>query len=456
MQVGLSIIFFVVMEIMSASSYRFAKACTLVCGLSFAGGGGLFAEELTLQKVPPLTVEQAPAYPENLARYHYGARVETEPQKGAESNLVLSTSSDDKNTSEAALLCGDPTTGYALASGSKTLVITLSKIESIDNISFLNQGVKGSVKIATSNSQLPADSGQWHVVSEQELSGAAFHAKVGPGEAKYVKLTFSVIEPGRIAALGVYSTPNVAAFTAPRARNLNLKHTGSFALISYNLTDVHAKSRALYVSSGKEVREANNMIDDQGATTYTFASDDPSPTAIIDLGKVTNLRRITALYTPRPGTVNFYVLESLPGHQPNAPKTLKLDDAAMANLKAVGSVSDGTGRAAIDFPETTGRYILVKWAAAEPSDGPFSVGEIAAFGGDRPGNLIAANSSATAGDRIESDGKSIADGKDLGSGKDFSKDMPEEGPEAPAEGPPPPLPAPPPFTFVPELLPTSP
>jgi hypothetical protein len=315
--------------------------------------------------------------------------------------------------------------------------------------------VKGSVKIATSNTKAPADGAQWHPVSEQELSGASFHAKVGPGEAKYVKLTFSVIEPGRIASLGVYSAPNVAAFTAPRARQLNPQHTGSFALISYNLTDVHARSRALYVSSGNEIRQANNMIDDQTATTYTFASDDSAPTAVIDLGKVTNLRRITALYTPRPGTVNFYVLESLPGH-PNSPKTLKLDDAALANLKAVGSVSDGSGRAAIDFPETTGRYILVKWAGAAESDAPFSVAEIAAFGGNGPGNLIAANSSATAGDRIESDGKSVADGKDLGSGKDFSKDMPEEGPETPAEGPPPALPPPPPFTFVPELLPTSP
>jgi hypothetical protein len=448
----MSIIVFVVMEIMSASSFRFVKACTLICGFSFATGAGSFARELTLEKVPPITVEQAPAYPENLARYHSGAQVETAPHNDTTSNLVLSTSGEDENTSEAALLCGDPTTGYALSAGSKTLVITLSKIENIDNVSFLNHGVKGSVKIATSNSKLPADSAQWHIVSEQELTGAAFHAKVGPGEAKYVKMTFSVIEPGRIASLGVYSAPNVAAFTAPRARKLDPRHTGSFALISYNLTDVHAKSRALYVSSGKEIRQANNMIDDQSSTTYTFANDDSEPTAIIDLGRVTNLRRITALYTPRPGTVDFYVLESLPGHQPNAPKTLKLDDATIANLKAVGSVTDGTGRAAIDFPETTGRYILVKWAGTTQSDTPFSVAEIAAFGGNGPANLIAANSSATAGDRIESDGKSVADGKDA---KDF-KDMPEEGPEAPGEGPPPPLPPPPPFTFVPELLPTSP
>ena len=228
----------------------------------------------------------------------------------------------------------------------------------------------------------------------------------------------------------------------------------SFALINYDLNETHARARAHYVSSGRELREASNMIDDQSVTTYKFASGDPEPTAVIDLGKVTTLRRITALYTPRPGHVDFYVLESLPGHP--GTKTLKLDATALANLKAVGSVDDGSGRAAIDFPETTGRYILVKWTGATDSDAPFSIAEIAAFGGGKSGNLIAANRTDSSRNSIESDGKTMVDGKDLGSGKDFSKDMPEEGPESPAEGPPPALPPPPPFTFVPELLPLSP
>jgi hypothetical protein len=83
------------------------------------------------------------------------------------------------------------------------------------------------------------------------------------------------------------------------------------------------------------------------------------------------------------------------------------------------------------------------------------VAEIAAFGGTKTGNLIAANTVNATREGIESDGKTFEEGKDFGGGKDF-KDMPEEGPEAPAEGPPPPLPPPPPFTFVPEIVPTSP
>ena len=102
---------------------------------------------------------------------------------------------------------------------------------------------------------------------------------------------------------------------------------------------------------------------------------------------------------------------------------------------------------------------MVKWAPAK-QDSPFSVSEIAAFGGGKAGNLIAANKIGAARESAEFDSKTVAEGKDFGDGKDFGKDfgkeMPEEGPEAPAEGPPPPLPPPPPFTFVPEVLPTSP
>jgi hypothetical protein len=408
------------------------------------------AAGLVLQKVPPLTVEQAPAYPENLARYHFGAQVEAAPDGSTASSLELSSKTEDHNTAAAALLCDDPTIGYALSNGNKILLITLSKIENIDSISFLNHGVRGSVTIATSNSKLPADSPQWHVVSQQELTSEALKAKVGPSEAKYVKLNFDVTEPGRIAALGVYAPPTVAAFTMPRARKTNLNNSETYALVSYNLTDVHTRGRALYVSSGDDVRQANNMIDGQSATTYGFSSSDAEPTAVIDLGKVTTLRRISAIYSPRPGNVDFYVVDSLPGLRAgSAPKTLKLDGATLAGLKSVGTVSDGTGRVAIDFPATSGRYVVVKWTPLSQADASFTVSEIAAFGGSDRSNLIAANTtlSSQGEDRVESDGKTMVDGKDA---KDFSKEMPEEGP--PAEGPPTPLDPPPPFVFTPEVL----
>src|ERR1700760_4374005 len=139
------------MEIMDAFPSRFAQFCGLTGALSLLGGSTLLAGDVTLQKVPALTVEQAPAYPENLARYHFGAKVEVLPQTAASGN-------------EAALLCDDPTMGYALPAGTRTVLVTLSKIENIDTISFLNEGAKGNVAIAISNAKMPADISEWRTV----------------------------------------------------------------------------------------------------------------------------------------------------------------------------------------------------------------------------------------------------------------------------------------------------
>ena len=197
------------------------------------------------------------------------------------------------------------------------------------------------------------------------------------------------------------------------------------------------------------------MIDDQPGTVYNFAPPDAAPTAVVDLGKVTKLRRISALSSPGRGTLDFYVMQSLPGGpQAVSAKSLQFDEAAVAGMQRVGSISDeGSGRAAVDFPETTGRYILLKWTPAEPG-AAFSVAEIAAFGGGKPENLVAANTVTDAAtDTGRGDGKMVLDGKDF---KDMAdgKDMPEE--EAPAEGPDSPLPPPPPFVFTPVVAPVSP
>ncbi|HEX7517035.1 MAG TPA: hypothetical protein VF345_07085 [Chthoniobacterales bacterium] len=233
----------------------------------------------------------------------------------------------------------------------------------------------------------------------------------------------------------------------------------TFALINYNLRDVRTKVHALYVSSGNDLKLASSMIDDQVATSFGFSAEDKSPTAVIDLGKVCTVRRLSAIYSARPGSIDFYVMQSLPGTDlDNSASTVKLDSNALASLKSVGSViDDGTqGRASIDFPATSGRYVMLRWIPAAHDDTSFTVAEVSAFGAGG-GSLLASSgrfsSNQTTSERtIAADSKDIADSKDVSD----SKDIPEEGPEKPpAEGPPPRLPDPPPFTFVPQLVPVS-
>jgi hypothetical protein len=462
---------------MSESWLSGTKICIFCC-FCLGGTPGLLAE-LVFEKVPPLTVEQAPAYPQNLARYYLGAKVEAMPESIPIQDLQLSSKWEDTNKSEVALLCNDPTVGYALSTGSTTLLVSFAKIETIDSISFLNRGAKGNVRIAISSAKLPADSPQWHDIVQQDLSTDAVRAKMGPSEAKYVRFTFDVTEPGQIAGFGIYCTATVSDFTMARPRKVSVQEKpDNFALISYSLTDLHARARSLYVTSGEDLKQANNMIDDQAETSFTFAATDAAPAVIIDLGKVTTLRRISALYSPqRSGRMDFFVLQSLPGlhlnvqagagaaksaknaglsSAGNPPQTLSFDDSAATDLKLVGSVvDDGRGRAAINFSETTGRYILVKWNPAAQSETGFSIAEIAAFGEKRPATLMAAATGAE-GKEIAAEERSFGEGKEFKGFKQMAagKEIPEEAP--PAEGPPPSLPAPPPFTFVPEIVPVSP
>src|SRR5204863_9460123 len=131
--------------------------------------------DLVLQKVPPLTIEQAPAYPQNLARHRLGAQVELASESNAKSK---------SHAAEAALLAGDPTAGYSLPVGETTLLVSLSAIENVDSISFLNDGARGDVTVASANAKLPTESPQWHTVSQQELTSGTVKAKIGPTEAK--------------------------------------------------------------------------------------------------------------------------------------------------------------------------------------------------------------------------------------------------------------------------------
>lgn len=477
------ILVFVAMEIMNSSLSGSRNKFLLVCA-ALSAPTMAFAADIVLQKAPPLTVEQAPAYPENVARYHFGAAVQALPQGNGSAKLELSSNGEDRNISVAALLCDDPTIGYQLPAGKSSILVSLANIENVATVSLLNEGAKGNLAIAVSNADVPNDSPEWHNLDSRLMTNGAMTAKVGPGEAKYIRLTFDISEPGRIAAFGVYATPAVSDFTMPRPRKVSFaSESPSFSLINYNFTDLHIRARALYASSG-DLKQANKMLDGQPGSTYDFAAGDSAPTAVIDLGRERTLSRISALYSAQAGSVDFYVLNKLPinpatdanqsalqkiSNEPQTadlPGNIKVSDATLASIKPVGSVvSTDQGRAAVDFAPTNGRYIMLKWHPATVQGQTFSVAQVAAFGRSLNGQTASnAGRDRMMGesDVTSADGKSILDGKDIVDGKSIldDKDIPAEGPGAeaqpPGEGPPPALPEVPPFTFIPQVTPQVP
>jgi hypothetical protein len=421
----------------AARRRSFLRALTFFLGLGI--GLSTSSADLVLQKVPPLTVAQAPNYPQNLARFDLGAQIESDVEADASSSVPF--------------LSGDPASVYALRTGTTRLLISLAKIENINSVAFLNREAKGTVTIALSSAKLSPDSPQWHDAGQQELSSGLISASIGPAEAKYVRLTFNVRIPGRIGNLGIYSAAAVSDFTMPRARNISAE---ALAKANYNLADLHAKARTIFVSSGDDLQLAQNMIDGQPGTSYTFAANDAAPAAIIDLGRSVPVNRISTFSTPGSAVVRFYVLDTLPGDSIGNPAAaLRIDPQTLAAFKIVRTGSDdGSGRVAVNFEETTGRYVMLAWTPST-QDPNFSVAEVAVFGPASNARLLAANTSGNNASAT-SDDKSVRDFKDT---KDFSKEIPGEGPaeeQAPGEGPAPELPRPPPFVFIPRVVPTSP
>ena len=166
------IIVFVAMEIMSAHFFRFSRVGAISGAILLASGLQLFAQ-------------QSPIYGHNIARFSLGARI-------------------DDNVAQVALISDHPTFGYTLSEGSSELILSLSKIQNFDVISFLNDGATGTVTISTSNSKLATASPQWHQITKQDLTAKVTKINVGPTEAKYIKFAFNVANSGKIAQLAVY------------------------------------------------------------------------------------------------------------------------------------------------------------------------------------------------------------------------------------------------------------
>src|SRR6476660_9983412 len=210
----------------AAKRHNFLRALTLLLGLGI--GISASGADLVLQKVPPLTVAQAPNYPQNRARLDLGAQIESDVPADASCSIPF--------------LSGDPASVYALRTGTTRLLISLAKIENIDSIAFLNSEAKGTVTIAMSSAKLSPESPQWHDAGQEELSSGLISARIGPAEAKYVRLTFNVSSPGRIGSLGIYSAAPVSDFTMPRAPKI-IANKAAGGVPNYNLADLHVNAR---------------------------------------------------------------------------------------------------------------------------------------------------------------------------------------------------------------------
>jgi hypothetical protein len=143
-----------------------------------------------------------------LARMHCGAKVDCITPDG---RLSAVPSVGERNSSATALIMADDTLSCALQEGETTFIISFPKESLLDRFTFINEnaGVRGEMKIAVSNDQLPVNSPKWTDVSGKTefASKRLFNLSMVGVEARYVKLSFHVEKGGRIAALDLVDPP---------------------------------------------------------------------------------------------------------------------------------------------------------------------------------------------------------------------------------------------------------
>ncbi|MFL6584106.1 MAG: hypothetical protein ACJ8KU_06275 [Chthoniobacterales bacterium] len=271
-----------------------------------------------------------------------------------------------------------PATRFGLPEGETAFIVTLPQTSLLDRLRFVNEkgAAEGELNVFASNHELPVVSSRW----SQIRSGVPFsHSPVFDlplvgVEARYVKLSFLARKPGVIAALSV-SGGDLAAGVAFRGEGATrvANHLAAKRLSdtkNFNFANVHAKARVVFVSSGA-TDTARRMIDDNTATAFQFAPDDPRPTAIIELAEDARLHRVTAIHNMEAGKLEIYIADKLQSDP---------EDFRAAKLVASVTETDGGGRAAVDFDAEGARYVALRWIPETATRNPFEFAEVGAFG----------------------------------------------------------------------------
>lgn len=162
---------------------------------------------------PSLAADTAPVEgggtaTKSLPRMHCGARIDCITPDG---QLSAVPSAGEKDSRAAALMKDDDTLSCPLQEGETTFIISFPKASLLDRFTFINENaaVRGEMKIAVSNDQLPADSPKWTDVSGKTefISKRLLNLSLLGVEARYVKLSFHVKKGGHLAVLDLVDPP---------------------------------------------------------------------------------------------------------------------------------------------------------------------------------------------------------------------------------------------------------
>ena len=354
-------------------------------GRGTLGPFGLLA--LLSLAVPPLFAEFPAERPSdvatNIALAKEDSRIDWIANDGS-----AAVSSTLQHTGANASVKDEDTVSCRLKEGDSTFVIALPKSTVLDRLTFINENgnAQGELRIAVSNYRLAADSPKWNTVdgSVHFAHKRLFNFSMLGVEAKYVRLSFHVENAGHIAALKVRGTATLEKLALQDRHVLRLPNPSrSNDSLSFGLTDLEARSRILYISSG-ESKFSACMIDGNPKSTFRFSPTDPYPTVVVELAADERSHRVTVLYRMESGHLDAFLLQDYSPPPEEGKDFGSRDSIDLNGLKPAATTSQRAknGNAAMTFDPQGASFVALRWTPDFSSSGAegFEVAEIGVFG----------------------------------------------------------------------------
>jgi hypothetical protein len=252
------------------------------------------------------------------------------------------------------LISDDSTAASKVAAGKSEVVYSLGQQDSIDLVSFSNNGAEGKTVLSSS-----ADGASWEKIAETVFTASDrsilmhfAHASTG-----FVKMEFQLAKGGSLGQLAIYGARTDADFDSKGAAVNAASGLGGTRVIYCNPTPI----------GGDEVAVKYNRFDFP-------ESDEKFRTLIYDLGKPSLLTEVGSVHSPRPVRFSAYAFDKLPEKQ-DWRHRMSFDPTVFDTTEPVAMVEDAAGvghTKATLAKSVVARFLALRW---EPDFNPpgFSV-----------------------------------------------------------------------------------
>lgn len=335
------------------------------------------APDIELHQLPPPDKAALAKVPKNVARWHMGTTL----TRVADGTTIEPQTAD--TFSEGALLADNETRTLDLPVGRTEYVMELAEFHKLSHAFLASNGAVGTISLAAADVALAPDSGEWLPLGSPTPFDPANPASLEfpVTEAKYVRITFDISEPGAVGNFTLQGTTSVAEtpFNAEQYDIDQVKNLKEEETVAFDFASLHAGSSVSHVSGG-DLGGAQAMIDDDTETAFTFPTS-VNDAVMIQLNQTSLLDEISVLMDSGPGTLKLYTFTALP-------EGLDAGEGGVVTLpggffeenppRHEFTFDSPTDRTSVQLVGVEARYVMLQWEGA--TDAPFTVSEISVNG----------------------------------------------------------------------------